>query len=85
MYSQELGAQLSLSPATITHHMAMLLWDGYVRVEKDGVRVKYQLCRKNLMAFLEQLPAALLENPPEHWIKNTGTGRCIQYRHFLWS
>lgn len=66
MYSQELGAQLSLSPATITHHMAMLLWDGYVRVEKEGVRVKYQLCRKNLMAFLEQLPAALLENPPEH-------------------
>ena len=35
MFSQELRERLSLSPGTITHHMSLLVGEGYVTVKKE--------------------------------------------------
>lgn len=61
LYSQELQRHLELSPGTITHHMALLCGEGFVKMEKDGVRVKYSLCQQELSTFLYGLQGALLK------------------------
>ncbi|MBQ7870746.1 MAG: winged helix-turn-helix transcriptional regulator [Oscillospiraceae bacterium] len=62
MFSQELRERLSLSPGTITHHMSLLVGEGYITVRKEGVRVQYSLCQEGLQVFLSGLQSALLRD-----------------------
>ena len=62
MFSQELRERLSLSPGTVTHHMSLLVGEGYVTVKKEGVRIQYSLCREGLQIFLTGLQTALLQD-----------------------
>lgn len=59
-YGQELAELLGLTPATISHHMNSLVSDGFVTVDRQGVRGNYSLNSKNLDLFLQSLRATLL-------------------------
>ncbi len=59
-YGQELAEMLGLTPATISHHMNSLVSEGFVTVDRQGVRGNYSLNRKNLDSFLQSLRASLL-------------------------
>lgn len=60
MYGQELADLLSLSPATISHHMSSLISAGFVSVDRRGSKTSYTLHRQNLDAFLRNLRFTLL-------------------------
>lgn len=59
-YGQELAELLGLTPATISHHMNCLVSDGFVTVDRQGVRGNYSLNEKNLDGFLQSLRSTLL-------------------------
>lgn len=59
-YGQELAELLGLTPATISHHMNCLVSDGFVTVDRQGVRGNYSLNQKNLDSFLQSLRQMLL-------------------------
>ena len=61
MYGQELADLLSLSPATISHHMSSLIGAGFVSVDRKGTKTSYTLHRQNLDDFLRNLRFTLLE------------------------
>lgn len=61
MYGQELADRLSLSPATISHHMSTLIGAGFVSVDRRGTKTSYTLHRQNLDAFLRNLRHTLLD------------------------
>ena len=60
MYGQELADLVSLSPATISHHMSSLVSAGFVSVNRQGARTSYTLHRDNLNSFLQNLHMTLL-------------------------
>lgn len=60
MYGQELADLVSLSPATISHHMSSLVSAGFVSVNRQGTRTSYTLHRENLNSFLQNLHLTLL-------------------------
>lgn len=60
MYGQELADLVSLSPATISHHMSSLVSAGFVSVNRQGARTSYTLHRENLNSFLQNLHMTLL-------------------------
>lgn len=57
---QDIGDRLSLSPATVSYHMASLLYDGFVRAEKQGIYTQYSISQPNLQAFIRSLQSTLL-------------------------
>ena len=61
MYGQELADLLSLSPATISHHMSTLVGAGFVSVDRKGTKTSYSLHRQNLDDFMRSLRFTLLE------------------------
>lgn len=61
MYGQELADLLSLSPATISHHMNTLAGAGFVSVDRRGTKTSYSLHRQNLDSFLRSLRFTLLD------------------------
>ena len=60
MYGQELADQLSLSPATVSHHMNFLVSSGFVSVTRKGVKTSYSLHKQNLDSFLQNLRISFL-------------------------
>lgn len=60
MYGQELAELLSLSPATISHHMNTLVSAGFVAVNRRGVKTSYTVDKQNLSSFLKNLQGTLL-------------------------
>lgn len=60
MYGQEIADLLSLSPATVSHHMNYLVSDGFVTVDKQGTRVSYSLSKGEIDSFLQNLRGTLL-------------------------
>ena len=59
-YNLELAQTLGLTPATISHHMSMLLSAGLVEVSKKGSRVYYRLCTGGIERYRVWLEEALL-------------------------
>lgn len=60
MYGQELADELSLSPATVSHHMNFLVSSGFVSVTRKGVKTSYSLHKQNLDSFLQNLRISFL-------------------------
>lgn len=56
---QDLCAMLDLSPATISHHMNLLIGANFVSIEKIGTRIYYQYKPDSMQAFLSSLTEAL--------------------------
>ena len=50
---------LDLSPATISHHMNLLIGANFVSIEKIGTRIYYQYKPDSMQAFLSSLTEAL--------------------------
>lgn len=59
-YGMELASLLELSTATVSHHMALLLEAGFVSIRRESNRVYYELNRKKLRDFLDELRSSLL-------------------------
>jgi DNA-binding transcriptional ArsR family regulator len=59
-YNLEIAQQLGLTPATMSHHMSVLLSCGFVGVEKMDGKVYYHLVEENMISMLEELKQALL-------------------------
>ena len=57
---QDIGDKLGLSPATVSYHMASLLYDNFVCAERQGIYTLYSLSRPNLQAFIQALQNKLL-------------------------
>lgn len=55
LIGQELAERVSLTPATVSHHMEALLHAGLVLMEKSGVRILYQFSPQGLKTLLEDL------------------------------
>ena len=60
LYGQDIGDRLKLSPATVSYHMANLLYENFVVAEKQGIYTQYSICRPNLQAFFQSLQNSLL-------------------------
>lgn len=60
MYSLELAEKLALSPATISHHMNVLIVQNLVTVEKQGGRGYYHLNHDTITAIVRQMEKSLL-------------------------
>lgn len=60
MCGQELVQHLSLSPATISHHMNAFCNSNFIIISPDGNRVNYQLNREVLASFIDTLQKYLL-------------------------
>ena len=58
---QDLCAMLNLSPATVSHHMNLLIGADFVSVEKIGTRIFYQYRQSSIAAFLDELRGCLCE------------------------
>lgn len=56
-YGQELAEQLSLTPATISHHMEILLQGRLLQIEHEGTKIVYSLSG----SYIRRLAAALLD------------------------
>lgn len=61
LYSLEIAQKLDLTPATISHHMNMLLSAGLVEVTKEGNRVYYRLCADGVKRYRNWLNDGLLQ------------------------
>ena len=59
-YGQELAEKLSLSPATISHHMNLMLQCGLIVMEQDGLKMRYSISPDTAKQFLSALEEALL-------------------------
>ena len=59
-YGQELAEKLALTPATISHHMNMLLQVGLIALEQDGSRTQYSLEGETVERLLDALRRYLL-------------------------
>jgi DNA-binding transcriptional ArsR family regulator len=60
LYGQELAALAELSPATISHHMSELVSVGLVTIEKQGVKLLYNLNEARIAEFSAMLGKNLL-------------------------
>ncbi len=60
LYGQDIGDRLNLSPATVSYHMANLLYENFVVAEKQGIYTQYSISRPNLQAFFQSLQSSLL-------------------------
>lgn len=58
---QDLCAMLDLSPATVSHHMNLLIGADFVTVKKAGTRIYYQYRQSSIAAFLDELRGCLCE------------------------
>lgn len=56
----ELAGETGLTPATVSHHMGILLASGFVEVEKKGRSTYYQLSRTGIQKFLSGAGRLLL-------------------------
>ena len=61
MYGSQLAQALSLTTATISHHISSLTSKGLLSIEKDANRVYYQMNKKQVGIILDQLRKDLLE------------------------
>jgi DNA-binding transcriptional ArsR family regulator len=59
-YSLEIAKSLSLTPATVSYHMATLLESNMVIVEKKNGKVYYSLNNEGIEKFIEELNRVLL-------------------------
>lgn len=59
-YGMELASLLELSTATVSHHMALLLEAGFVSIRRESNRVYYELNRKKVRDFLDELRISLI-------------------------
>ncbi len=59
-YGMELASLLELSTATVSHHMSLLLEAGFVSIRRESNRVYYELNRKKVRDFLDELRISLL-------------------------
>lgn len=59
-YNLEIAQQLGLTPATMSHHMSVLLNCGFVGIEKKDGKVYYHLIEENMKSLLEDLKQTLL-------------------------
>jgi DNA-binding transcriptional ArsR family regulator len=59
-YATELAAELSLTPATVSHHMSTLLASKMVYVEKENGKYYYHVDEDTLKDIMEQLRKSLL-------------------------
>lgn len=60
MYNLEIAKQLGLSAATMSHHMNVLLYCGFVTVEKKEGKVYYCVNEASQKKFIEELQTILL-------------------------
>lgn len=60
LFSLEIAEKVGLTPATISHHMNVLLLTGFVEVEKKGVKAYFRLAPKGIQRFLEGVSQVLL-------------------------
>lgn len=61
-YGRELAAHLGLTPATVSHHINVLLAEGLVKLDTSGKRVYYSLNYECTEAFVEMLQKLLTRN-----------------------
>ena len=59
---QDLCAMLDLSPATVSHHMSVLINADFVSIKKIGTRIFYQCRQSSITAFLDDLRDCLCES-----------------------
>lgn len=57
---QELAELTGLTPATVSHHMAVLLQEDFVNIEREGTRLNYSLSQSGVERLIENLRRALL-------------------------
>lgn len=60
LYSLEIANKVGLTPATVSHHMGMLLNAGFVDMEKREGKVFYRLSTEGITHFLTGIKAYLL-------------------------
>lgn len=60
MYSLEIAEKLELTPATVSHHMSILIVLNLVTIEKRGGRIYYQLNNKTISVLIKQIENKLL-------------------------
>jgi len=60
LYGQELAVITDLSPGTVSHHMGELVGAGLVTIEKQGVKLLYNLNEVRLKEFTSMLEKNLL-------------------------
>lgn len=58
--NQELSEMLSLSAATVSHHMSYLVQNGFVVTTKNGSRQDYALNPEGIRVFIEMIQSSLL-------------------------
>lgn len=60
LYGLEIAEKMGLTPATVSHHMGILLATGFVELEKRGGKVFYQLSKIGIQKFLSGASQLLL-------------------------
>lgn len=60
LYGLEIAEKMGLTPATVSHHMGILLTTGFVEIEKRGGKAFYQLSTTGLRKFLAGTEQLLL-------------------------
>jgi len=60
LYSMEIAEKVGLTPATISHHMNVLLLTGFVELEKREGKAYYQLSPRGIERFLTGVGKLLL-------------------------
>lgn len=62
LYNREIAQKLELTPATISHHMNMLLSTGLVEVTREGSKVYYSLCTNGVTRYRSWLDESFLHS-----------------------
>lgn len=57
---QDIADLLSITPATVSHHMNCLLQEQFVAIEKQGTRINYTLYPDKIREFLSDIERKLL-------------------------
>ncbi len=60
MYNLEIAKKLGLTAATMSHHMNVLLYCGFVNIEKKEGKVYYSLQEESFKTFINELEKILL-------------------------
>ncbi len=60
LYGQELANVTELSPGTVSHHMGELVGTGLVTIEKQGVKLLYNLNEVRLKEFISMIEKNLM-------------------------
>ena len=60
LYGLEIAEKMGLTPATVSHHMGILLATGFVEIEKRGGKAFYQLSTTGIRKFLAGTEQLLL-------------------------